>query len=230
MVIKFDLSPEIPANADIKNAVLSIFFATGTEGDTISTACRLIKEWDESTVTWMSADSGVAWDSVGGDYSAENAAQTGYAPVSSWEDYEVTDIVQQFIDDTPNYGFLIISDLTVGNTHRDYCSSEYTDADSLRPKLTITYTSSGIIPGLHSPDIFNGLLLCKNSSGIKLFIPFTGHYNLSLYNLKGKKIETICGYNEQWYQLKGGAPSNGVYIIQIYRDGKATTRSLLIVE
>ena len=178
----------------------------------------------------MSADSGVAWDSVGGDYTVENAAQAGYAPLSSWEDYEVTNIVQKFIGGTPNYGFLIISDLAVNNTHRDYFSSEYTGADSLRPKLTITYTSSDIIPNSESPDFLIGLRLCKIGSGIKLFIPFTSYYNLSIYNLTGKRIETISGYNEQWCQLKGDAPSNGVYLIQISMDGKATTRSLLLVE
>lgn len=228
-VIKFDLSSEIPQNTDIKNAVLSIFFSSGTEGDTITTAYRLIKEWDESGVSWMNAASGVAWNSVGGDYTAEDSAYTGYAPLSSWEHYDVTSIVRKFTDGTSNYGFLIIPDLAAGNTHRDYCSSEYADADSLRPKLTVTYTSNAVIPVFHSQGFGNGLRLYKNGSGIRLYIPFSGHYSISLYNVNGKKIETINSSQKQWYQLSDKKLCKGIYIIKITSGDKAYTVSLILV-
>ena len=229
-VIKFDLSTEIPPDADIKNALLSIFFSTGTEGDTITTAYRLIKEWDELGASWMNAAEDIPWTNVGGDYTAEDSTNTGYVPPSYWEHYDVTNIVQKFIDGTTNYGFIIASDLAEGNTHRDYCSSEYTSGDSLRPKLTVTYTSNAIIPDLHSQDVGNGLRLCKNGSGIKLYVPFSGHYKISLYNVNGRKIETVSGYKKQWYQLTENRPSNGVYIINTILNGKSYTWNVLLAK
>ena len=183
-------------------------------------AHRITKEWDESTVTWLQTATNASWDNAGGDYTDENMATTSYAPESSWEDYDVTEIVKLFMDNTPNYGFCIVSDMADNHTGRNYISSENTDLDSLRPKLTVTYTSNAIIiPDLHSQGMSNGLRLCKSCSGIKLYVPFSGHYTISLYNVNGKKIETVCGYRKQWYQLTETKPSNGVYIIHMVING-----------
>ncbi len=220
----------IPEDAEIKKAVLSIFFTTGTIGNKFTTAYRLTKEWDESTVTWMNAGSNVSWTTPGGDYSEEYASKTDYAPDSSWENYDVTDIVQQFIHDTPNYGFLIISDLANGNTHRFYYASEYLVLDSLRPKLTITYTSNAIITSTPCKNLFKGILLRKDGSTVRLFIPFEKQYQLSLFNSGGKIIETVSGCKSRWYQLQAAVPSSGIYFMQVHMDGKTAAAKLILMK
>jgi hypothetical protein len=230
VVIKFDLSSAIPEDAEIKEAVLSFFFTTGTIGNKYTTAYRLIREWDVSTVTWMNAGSNVPWTLPGGDYSEENAAKTDYVPDSSWEHYDVTDIVQLFIHGTANYGFLIEADPASGNKNRSYCASEYMDSDSLRPKLTITYTSNAIITSTPCKNLFKGILLRKNGSTVRLFIPFEKQYQLSLFNSGGKIIETVSGSKSRWYQLQAATPSSGIYFMQLCMDGKTVGGKVILMK
>ena len=230
MVIKYDLSSEIPEGADIKKAVLSIFFTSGTIGDKYSTAYRLTKVWDESTVSWMNSAAGVSWMTPGGDYSEEKVSRADYAPDSSWEHYDVTDIVQQFTNGIPNYGFIIESDPANGNKRRCYCSSDITVLESLRPKLTITYTSNAIITSTQYKDLLEGILLRNDGSGIRLFVPFEKHYRISLFNARGEIIEAVYGCTSQWCQLKAAQPSNGVYFMQIYMAGKTVTWKVTLLK
>lgn len=231
VVIRFALSSEIPKNADIKKAVCSIFFTGVTIGNKYTTSYRLTKEWDESEVTWMNATSDVPWITPGGDYSEVNTSKIDYVPDSSWENYDVTNIVRQFTSGTPNYGFLIASDRANGNKHRSYYSSEFTKVDSLRPKLTIIHTSTAINTFTQHKNLLRkSILLCKKGSVIKLFVPFEKHYRLSLFNPGGKVIETIYGSNSRWYQLKATIPSNGIYFMQIHIDGKTASWKVILMK
>ena len=210
MVIRFDLSV-LPSNADIKKAVLSLYFSGGSEGDSLTVAHRLIKEWNEHTVTWMQADTGAPWDLVGGDYTLEDSAQTTFANDSTWENYDVTGIVKKFIDGTPNYGFIVVPDLAEGNTSRDYYSTAFEDIDSLKPKLTVTYTSNAISTPNKSRYLLQGVLLYKDGSVIRLFVPFEKQYRITIYNSKGRVIENINGCESRWYRLNAKMSSHGIY-------------------
>lgn len=230
MAIKFDLFSEIPEDADIKEAILSFFFTSGTIGDKYSTAYRLTKEWDESKVSWMNATADISWMIPGGEYSEEKVSRTDYVPDSSWENYEVTDIVQQFTNGIVNYGFIIESDPANGNKRRCYCSSEFTVLDSLRPKLTITYTSNAIITSTQYKNLLEGILLRKQGSVIRFFVPFEKHYRISLFNAEGKIIEAVYGCKSRWYQLKAAMPPNGIYFLQVYMDGKTATCKVILIK
>ena len=230
MVITFDLSSTIPEGTAIKNAILAIFFTSGTIGDKYSTAYRLTKEWDESAVSWMNAAANVSWLTPGGEYSEENVSRTDYVPDSSWEHYEVTAIVQKFANGIANYGFVIESDPTNGNKRRCYYSSEFAVLDSLRPKLTITYISNAIINSTQYKNLLEGILLRNSGSGIRLFVPFEKQYRISLFNARGEIIEAVYGYKSQWCQLKAALPSNGVYFMQIYMDSKTVTWKVTLLK
>ncbi len=205
----------------VKEAVLSIFFRYGTVGLEYTTAYRLIKEWDVTTVTWLKAGSG-AWDNAGGDYTEENKAVTGYAPEMSWEQYTVTEIVKQFLGDKLNCGFLIIPDLDDNNTGRNYISSDNTELDSLRPRLTVTYESTAIKYNNQVLDGLKDVVLNKTGSSVKLFVPFATEYSISLYGISGEVIKSIDGYGTRWHTLSISSESlpSGVYIINIHSGRK----------
>ncbi len=229
MVIKFDITTHIPKDAEIKEAVLSFFFTSGSIGDKYTTVYRLIKEWDVSTVTWLDAGSNVPWIAPGGDYSVENSFKTDYAPDSSWEHYNVTNIVRFFTHGASNYGFIIQPDHANGNKNRQYCASEYSDPDSLRPKLTITYTSSSINNLTQYPNLLKGIKLQTAGSAIQLFVPFEKPYQLSLLNSGGRIIESLSGSSRQWYQLKTAELSNGVYFVQVHMDNKTAVGKVFLL-
>ena len=177
----------------------------------------------------MNAGTAVLWAMPGGDYSEEKVSRTDYVPDSSWEHYEVTGIVRQLTSGTANYGFIIESDPANGNKRRCYCSSEFMVLDSLRPKLTIVYTSNAINTPKQYKEISESILLRSHGSVIKLYIPFEKHFRLSLFNAKGKILETVYGCKGGWYQLKAVIPSNGVYLIQVNKEGKTISRKLTLI-
>ncbi len=230
MVIQCDVASHIPGDAESKEAVLSIFFTSGSIGNKYTTVYRLKSEWDVSTVTWMDAASNVPWSAPGGDYSVENSFKTDYAPDSSWEHYDVTNIVRLFTHAETNYGFIIQPDHASGNKDRQYCASEYSDPDSLRPKLTVTYSSSSINNLTQYPNLLKGIKLQTAGSAIQLFVPFEKPYQLSLLNSGGRIIESFSGSSRQWYQLKTAELSNGIYFVQVRMDNKTAVGKVFLLK
>lgn len=97
--------------------------------------CRIVKDWDASSVTWL-----FPWDNEGGDFDEEVIASNTNDQKETWEDFEVTELVKCYIDSPDsNYGFLVTfpDDPTIDFGSVAY-SSEYSDI-SRRPKLTIYY-------------------------------------------------------------------------------------------
>jgi len=229
VVIKFDLSSVIPENVSITKAVLSLFFTTGTIGNKYSTAYRLTKEWDVSAVTWMDAAENTPWNTPGGDYTPVNASKIDYAPDSTWEEYDVTDILRQFIHGTPNYGLIIMSDPANGNKDRPYYSSDYTGADSLRPKLTITYSTTAITSPKHK-DLLTGVLLQKNGPAARLFVPFEKQYRISLFNARGTSVGAVSGNTSGWYRLQTASLPGGIYIIRVITDNTTAVGKVICTE
>ncbi len=130
MVIKFNLS-EIPSNADIVEAIYSMFFFYGDTAEQGNTnLCSLFtvsKQWVDDEVTWKNADKNTAWENTdpdtkfynpllndtmaspgGCDFNRENLVLADYASMNDWENYNVTDIVKKIhTNEIPNYGFMV---------------------------------------------------------------------------------------------------------------------------
>lgn len=96
---------------------------------------EITKNWGVSSVTWLTP-----WNKAGGDFDEEIIASNTNDQKQVWEDFNVTELVEYFIDNPDsNYGFLVTlpDDPTIDFGSVSY-SSEYTEI-SKRPKLTIYY-------------------------------------------------------------------------------------------
>lgn len=98
---------------------------------------RIKKEWESSSVSWQEP-----WETEGGDFSDTVLASFTNTQKEVWENYEVTDLIKQFVEDPSiNFGFLLSfdennHDIVFGAVAH---ASEYTDITK-RPKLTIYYS------------------------------------------------------------------------------------------
>ncbi len=150
-LIKFDLS-DIPSNATITSATLSLYLDSEKSSNTRSIyAYRLLKDWDEASVTWAKYDTSNSWTTAGG-FDAADCEQTDIGSVSlsateadGWKDITLTAAkVTEWVNSTlANYGLLLKVDTESSDQYR-FHSSDYVTDTTLRPKLTLTYTTPAL--------------------------------------------------------------------------------------
>ncbi len=210
--------------------MLAIYFRHGTAGTQYTTAHWLITDWDVSTLTWLKANGGADWTNAGGDYSEENKTTVEYTGTSSWEEYDVTEIVRKFAGGTPNYGFFIIPDESDGNTGRNYISSDNTESVSLRPKLTITYETTAIINSINDVVGKQNLKVKRNGLVVKLFVPFEDSYQIVLIDAFGRAIEVIKGNGKKWHAINSESLSMGLYFVNVISGTEKLTGKYLHME
>ncbi len=138
-----------------------------------------------------------------------------YADASTWEEYDVTEMVKKFMSGTSNYGFLIIPDEAVGNTGRNYISSDNTDLKENRPKLTITYETTAIINSVTGFDAMTNVNLKRVGNQLELYVPYGNFYQIYFSNASGQTIKTIKGNGKKWYSLNCDDFSKGLYFISV---------------
>ncbi len=177
-VIWFDLSGYDPTDT-ISKATLSLYWyyppgATSTS-DTIVEIYRPV-EWSPQYVTWNSRMSGTPWATAGGNWVDKNGVAQGTTPYASvtfpagtvqehkYYEFDVTQLVQEYVTGTNNTGFFLKAK-TEGDNYIAFYSSEWPNADQ-RPKLTITSVpvdnppvaeaGSGQVTTIGSVVTFNG--------------------------------------------------------------------------
>ncbi len=146
----------VPDGATITSATLSLYKYSGPDG--VFRAWRLLKNWDESQVTFTVAATGTNWTtggagSAGNDYaspedgqgSAGDAIVDGCTaapyPAACWLNIDVTAGVQAFAaNPAANFGWKIAQWTSSGAGDKGFNSSENTGFPNLRPTLTVTYT------------------------------------------------------------------------------------------
>jgi hypothetical protein len=104
----------------------------------------MLKDWVEGEATWSRPRIGATWSvngagGAGSDYAsvADATASVGYAP--GWLSFDVTAGVQTMSGGMANYGWRLLGVSGNGNEKR-FAARHYATL-SLRPKLTITYTT-----------------------------------------------------------------------------------------
>jgi hypothetical protein len=134
----------VPSGAVIQSATLALYKQYYDDTLTLN---AVLKPWVEAEATWNIARNGVPWSApgaggVGTDYvgTADATASAGFNP--GWVSFDVTTRVRQWADGIgTNYGWRILQ-ATASNSEKLFESSESASA-SLRPKLTIVYSSGG---------------------------------------------------------------------------------------
>ena len=150
-VMLFDLSM-YDENDTISQATLSLYWyypaGKTRTSDTVVEVYRPGK-WNPKYVTWYYYDYRKAWKPVGGAWFDVNGIAQGTAPYASvtfpagtvpdnqYHEFDVTQLVQEYVSDTyENTGFFIKAKTESGNYIAFY-SSDWPNADQ-RPKLTVT--------------------------------------------------------------------------------------------
>jgi len=144
----------VPNGATITSATLSLFKDWGP--DAVFKATRILKNWNE-TATWNATGTGPAWTTPGvftGDLAATVDGQASVAanngcdlnanwPSTCWLNVDVTPGVQAFAGGTSNFGWKL-SYVSGSNDSgpKEFYSRDNTQFPQLRPKLTISYTTS----------------------------------------------------------------------------------------
>ena len=130
------LSGQVPAGAIVTSAILQLNCTNAGQSMRIY---RLTQNWVEDDATWNERAAGLAWGSAGADGLASNAgtAVTGDCTVTGQRLIDLTLLVQEWSNGSPNYGVVMTESGTDGV---DFSSSE----SSLSPMLTVSYKSSQV--------------------------------------------------------------------------------------
>ena len=173
MYARFNLSP-IPTDATISNATFSLYtfkVATsccspfGPMAQCVKYLYTVTGEWEENTVAWDTKPV----------TSTSSITQCDNTNVPAWEEFDVTDAVREMLAGTrENNGFMFRCKETGTDLGITMRSSEASEQE-FRPKLTITYETSGII----------------NQKAHGKIIP-AKEYKITVYNLQGKEINSYA--------------------------------------
>ena len=127
----------VPDGAAVSSAVLSVYKYAGIDGQ--FKASRLLRGWDETTVTWNSPWLSPGAQSPDNDYVSGSLEQGSVGTGAAWLDINVTDSVQRFANaSATNYGWKI-AQIGDSGAYKNFVSKDNNN-EGLRPKLTITYT------------------------------------------------------------------------------------------
>jgi hypothetical protein len=128
---------EIPSNAVVQSAALSLFRESGDGLTQTVYIHALKKDFVESQVTWNKASTSVNWAKAGGDYAATALGSTVVGTKNKYYNFTVTSEVQNWVTDTTkNFGLLAKTD-EVANKRHQFTTSE--GGGNKRPRLTVTY-------------------------------------------------------------------------------------------
>jgi hypothetical protein len=121
----------IPAGSTVTNATLYLF-EIDKKLDQVTYLYRLTSPWSEGSVTWDAP-----WITPGGDFDSSQAFAS-FLPnqTSCMLEIDLTDLVREWVNGTPNYGFLLYS---TGPNHILRYSSKENPAAVEQPKLDIIY-------------------------------------------------------------------------------------------
>jgi len=147
-VIWFDLS-QYNSTDTIETATISLLWYYEARDHDTEVGIYRSAEWDPQYVTWDSCTDNVDWNNPGGDwFDKNNAAQGtqpydtvsfsyGNGPDNQYHDFDITELVQAYVDGTyTNNGFFIKAD-DVNNGYIAFYSLDCPNSDQ-QPKLTIT--------------------------------------------------------------------------------------------
>jgi type IX secretion system substrate protein len=222
-IVYFDLST-IPSGAVIDKASLSLYFnptsASGThDGKNEGVLRRIVTDWDEYLVTWISQPSVTTLNEV--------LLPPTPTSNSNMPNIDVTNLVQDMVmNPKSSFGFLI--QLRNETPYRDlvFSSSDHMDT-TLHPVLEITYTITGI-PDLDRNNNFTVLpnpatnTILLNSKGLS-------HYIVNFTNLTGK-LMMIENINSKSQVVDVSMLPQGLYIMNVISNGILIKKMKIIVQ
>jgi len=227
-IINWDLSP-VPKNVKIfsANLVIHLKKKVCAGGNCLAEdeldIFRLTSAWDESKVTWISRLAGTSWKTLGSDFDSALVASKHVNSIGNYE-FEVTDLVQEWVDGTsPSYGLMgeirnyDNTTVWVGGAHN---GAWYPPCDLIikygnSTSLSVLPEKSGGFPVLTaSPNPFTGTTLLKIN-----FSPLMGkRLKLEIINLQGNIFESVqinsSEQNDSFVWQTRSMPA-GAYVVRV---------------
>lgn len=157
IILKFDMTSQVPAGAIINSATLSLYWYGGSgspEGRTYWAYRITSIDWTEGGSTWNRRyDSSHLWTTPGGDYTATDGASVVMPGAYAWIAWTVTAQVQTAVDNVGRIAHFLLKDGAEGsgNIRASFYSKEYGTAGS-RPKLYVDW-SAGALTYLIAPAL-----------------------------------------------------------------------------
>ena len=159
-VIWFDLS-QFNSTDQIESAALSLFWYYQSHNQNTDVSIYRPADWDTNYATWNTRMNSVAWNHSGGDWYDRNNAVQGTSPYAAatfagdpdheYHNFDVTELVQRYVNGTYNNTGFFIKANEIDDTYIAFRSSDCEDANE-RPKLTISY-SHGAPPENRPPTL-----------------------------------------------------------------------------
>lgn len=223
MLVKYDLT-QFSKGTKISSAKLELYVeGQPRKGSATSNLYTASKEWKEMEANWFKASKEEWWSNEGGDYDPGIKASFDFPSnaVGKWHDFDVTELVQGFIDNPEtNFGFHFF--MSVAMVTLEYTSSESPNKGN-RPKLILD-----IATGIQSNTIVSKeqVRIVKTNSSYQFFVPFSNTSEITMYGMNGKQLVAITTHGTQkWYQLPG-IINNGVYLLRIAHGGKNSVQKI----
>jgi len=146
IIIHFDIS-DLPSETSVQEADMNLYlYEIGVHASQNMTGYfnRLTRtNWTEAGVTWNKYDGTNNWTTAGGDYTTDDQSSASLPNTAgAWVEWDIKNIAQYSIDSVSGQIHLLgtRSSGSWSNGSHLFCSKEYTDDTSKRPKLTVTYT------------------------------------------------------------------------------------------
>jgi endonuclease/exonuclease/phosphatase family metal-dependent hydrolase len=147
IMLKFDTQDYVPANAVIVSAKLQLVLKTAeSSASRPLTAYYVTKSFVDGETNWHYYRSGQAWGTAGGDLGTSFATTYVANAVGSTYTFDLTKLVQKAVNGDFGSRYTRVALVDTGGadsgSYRDFHSSRSTST-SLRPKLVVTYSTSG---------------------------------------------------------------------------------------
>jgi len=140
-LLRFDLS-SLPTDAVIDRATLSLFCLSRNQADRtlMATGYELLRPWTEDQATWQQASNGQPWATSGADGLTDRRSNMADLNIvdsdSTWFDFELTNLVQQWVARPETNHGVIIKGAGASSVIYFFASSEY-ENPNYRPRLTL---------------------------------------------------------------------------------------------
>jgi hypothetical protein len=147
ILLKADVNV-LPPGTIVEEAIITLFLAHESQALMYAQVYEMLTEWNDREATWLVRRAGVPWGMMGANAIGIDRGSTViderhiFPTIASYPnypfDFDVTTLVQSWVNaPLSNYGLMIESD-TVASTEYRFRSSEHSDVH-LRPKLTIRF-------------------------------------------------------------------------------------------
>ena len=227
-IIDFDLSG-IPGGATINAARLSLYSynspANGAHstlsGSNESTISRVTSSWDENTVTWNNQPSTTTQNQV--------LLPASTNPIQDYPNIDVTDLVQDMIDDPGNsHGFLF--KLVTEQYYRRMLFASSDNADpALHPKLEICYAMATPVSESIDHTIEFNLFPVPASDAVTIDLKniYQESVSIGIFNSMGQLVEHQIDI-QPVTTIDVSRYAKGLYFVRAYSGELVSTKKLII--